>query len=298
MRRWVVVLVAVLALFAGVCGDDDDGGAADPKKSGGDPAAAKVVVAAADKTAEANSARVDLTIDVVGQAQPNAIKATGKFDFVKNIGLLRMDASAVAGEAAGNDAVIDLVLDRNVIFMRFPLLTELVPGAKEWLKLDLAQLAEQANVPLNLDQLSQADPTQALQFLRGATEEATKVADEELRGDKVTHYKVSLDLKKAAEAAKKALGDEQEALGSAISKLEGELPAEVWIDEEGRMRRLSFNLKDVPGAPAEAAGGFSMDMYDFGVVVDDLKVPAPDQVTDFAELLSQVTAQTSTTTPG
>jgi hypothetical protein len=298
MRRWVAVFVAVLALVAGACSDDDDAsGSGDKVVSGDAKAAAKLVAASAGKTVEAKSARVDLTIDGVSAGQPgSALKATGKFDFDRRVGLLRMDASALTGaQATGQDATIDLVIDKSIVYMRFPLLSSLVPDAKEWLKLDLAALAKESNVPIDVDQLAQADPTQALLFLGGATDDIKKLADEELRGETVTKYEVNLDLTKAAKEAKNLLPEEQAAaFEKSLGQIGGTLPANVWLDAEGRLRRMHFDLADLPNAPAEATGSFTMDMYDFGVVVEDLTIPAADQVTDFSALLAQI-AQTTTT---
>jgi hypothetical protein len=62
---------------------------------------------------------------------------------------------------------------------------------------------------------------------------------------------------------------------------------DVWVDGDGRLRRLEYEmeLSDVDGA--RVAVGVTMELYDFGVEVDVVAPPA-DETTDLFELLGGV----------
>jgi hypothetical protein len=292
MRRWWVMVGVVLALVAGACGDDDDAGS-----PSGDAGAdnAEVVAASATRTAEAKSARAEMDISVGEGTQQQTLHATGKFDFERGFGQLKMAASALIGDAApgGDQAPIELLVTPGVLYMNFPLLTTFVPGTKPWVKIDLQALAQDSGLPINLAQLGQTDPTQAMQYLRGVGDAATKVGEEQLRDTTATHYKVDLDLGEAIEEAKKHLSEEQQKAFAA--DIDGVLPADVWIDDEGRLRKMTFNLADAPGSTETTTGLFAMELFDFGVPITDLAVPPADQITDFREVMRS--GSPSTTTP-
>jgi len=64
----------------------------------------------------------------------------------------------------------------------------------------------------------------------------------------------------------------------------------VWIDSQGRVRKMTYNLDlrtlRLPGPAAGIHGtvGSTFEAYDFGVAVDAV-APPPDQVTDVAALI-------------
>ena len=108
-----------------------------------------------------------------------------------------------------------------------------------------------------------------------------------VRGVETTHYHASLNLAKAADRA-----DIPPELRDAVQKLiagsgggSGTIPADVWIDGEGRVRRTTLTL-DVAslgglGGGSGAAGALptvtvSVDLYDFGVPVKVETPPAGD----------------------
>src|SRR5439155_19818933 len=124
--------------------------------------------------------------------------------------------------------------------MKFPLLTQQIPGGKDWIKLDLQKLSKAQGFNLgSLAQLSQSDPTQALQYLRAASSDVQTVGKEQVRGVETTHYKLKVDLEKVPDTAPP---DQRADVRASIQNLITQtgtrfIPTEVWIDGNGLVRR-------------------------------------------------------------
>lgn len=140
-----------------------------------------------------------------------------------------------------------LFLD-GIVYEKLPAAAVSKLGGKPWVKFDVNTLA-QKKLGANLQQLTQNapnDPSNVLAYLKGASNTVTKAGTATVAGVKTTHYKVSLDLDKSATtaAAKAAVAKLTQQLGSHT------LPAEVWIDGQGRLRKLT--LTEHPQTPAGA----------------------------------------------
>jgi hypothetical protein len=195
------------------------------------------------------------------------VTAEGAFDYGTRRGRMSMDIPGLGA--------VDAIADGSVLYMKFPgALAQQLPGGKSWVELDVEAAARQSGFDLSeLSQVQQGDPTQALHYLRGASDDVRKVGEQDLRGAHTTHYTATLDLKKAASSLS---GSQRTAYDKAIAKLgTATLPADIWIDDAGRARKLSFT---------QDAADVTLELYDFGVDVDATP-PAPSDVVDLAELL-------------
>ena len=124
----------------------------------------------------------------------------------------------------------------------------------------------------------------------------TEVGHDKLRDVDTTHYHATIDLTKAldrvsADVAQR-LGIDPDQLGKSFEQLRtqagsDELPMDVWVDANGRLRRMRMEM----GA---ASGGvhIDMEMYDYGVDVS-VQAPPADEVTD----LFDAPAASSSTAP-
>jgi hypothetical protein len=156
-----------------------------------------------------------------------------------------------------------------------------VPPGKEWFKIDLKQLGQTQGLNLEqLTQLSQSDPSQALDFLQGASDDFHEVGTEEVRGEPTTHYAGTIDLNMVAENAPADLAEQYKKLAELVPS--SSVPMDVWIGDEGYVHRLRFEQK--------LAAGSSMTMeeelYDWGTDIN-VTVPSEDQVVDLTQLLGQ-----------
>ena len=172
-------------------------------------------------------------------------------------------------------------------------------GGKPWAKIDMERLhREQYGAsPAQMRSGATSDPTDQLGYLRGVSEGVEEVGEEKVRGVTTTHYEATIDPKKAAEqeeeqgAARRATEGMAEQIGS------DEIPVEVWIDGEGRVRRyaMSVPLPNTSEGGSAAGGDVTVvqELYDFGVPVR-VEPPPPEQTEDVTdEVLEQGSPNTT-----
>lgn len=262
-RAWFAALALIILASCGGGGGED---------------ATERVQEAPDKTIAAGSARVALRVNFSTSGVAGVVAGDGVADLDNRRGALTLDLGSLGGTFGAG--TIDAFLDASGIFVKLP--PNVLPGGKPWLKLDLSALSTQAGINIgSLGQLRSADPSQALQFLKGAVDDMRDVGDESVRGTETTHYRGTLDLNRARSTVSP---DVQPAVDSAIQALgSATIPADVWLDEEGRMRKMRFQI-DTDGTGPNAPGTVEFEMYEFGVQAD-IQPPPPDQITDLATVL-------------
>ena len=244
------------------------------------------VASAASNTVASQSERVSFTatmnVDGVGGM---AFSGAGIFDGRSRTGALNMrftlpaDAQAQLGVT---DPTMQMIMDGRhglVMYMRSQLFRTL--AADKWVKLDMQKLAEKQGIDLSsVMDANRADPSQTLQMLMASTD-AHPIGFDRVRGVFTTHYTLNVDLGRLAKGSKE-LGKTYEML----RKLTGvqSYPAEAWIDDQGRVRRLKIDMS-FNGA---TGGAFTMSMsenlYAFGVKVN-VQPPDASQVVDVSALL-------------
>ncbi|HKC22044.1 MAG TPA: hypothetical protein VKB64_05980 [Gaiellaceae bacterium] len=251
---------------------------------GGDTLSFDPVASAATKTATSQSARVAFTatmnIDGVGGM---AFSGSGVFDGRSHSGALNMrfqlpaDAQAQLGAA---EPTMQMIMDGRsglVMYMRSPLFARV--AGDRWIKVDLAKLANKQGVDLNaLMNANQADPSQTLGMLK-ASADAHPIGYDHIRGVFTTHYKLDIDLARLAKqntSLRKMVDTIRQVTGTTS------YPAEAWIDDAGRVRRMKIDMSF--NSPAAGALTMSMteDLYAFGTKVD-VHAPAASKVLDVSQ---------------
>jgi hypothetical protein len=281
-RRIVFGLATVIALTAGCTAELSPGA---------------TVVQASSVTRDARSARVSYsaTFDVAAAPEPGPISMTGEgqFDYASRRGRMIFDLTEVlrpSGEVPEGVGEVEMIFAESVLYMKMPFLTRLLPDPKPWIKVDLEAAREgEANVG-QLAQLGQSDPTHILELLGGATRSVDDLGTESVRGTKTTHYRTVLDL---VRAARDASGAAQPSVYGLMQRTGArELPADVWIDRKGRMRKMSYRVELTPPAGTAAPPSdpdtmsVAMELYEFGIEVR--AAPPPDgDVVDLVELSQQ-----------
>ena len=277
MRARLLPLLLALAIPLSACGAED---AAQEARDAIDP-----VAQAATKTAKAGGIQMRFlgSVDGVGLPDQIPIRGSGVVDSAARKGRLsfRMELPGGLG-----DTKVEQIIDGLVIYMKMDQLSRLIPGGKEWLKIDLAKAAKSQG--LNLEQLMQlgsgsTDPAAVLDYLKGAGS-AKRVGNEKVNGVQTTRYDVQVDLRKASkEAGSKQVTRSVEQL----IKMTGtsKIPVQVWIGEDGLVRRerLDFKLRQQGQAGRVA---MTIDFLKFGVEVKAGAPPA-SQTTDLTELLQR-----------
>lgn len=256
MRR--LAALAALAVLAAGCG------------GGGSSASPADIARAAKKTSSVGSFEADFGI--TGQGLSG--KGSGVFDNGKSpAGQLNMTVTA-----SGRQIPVDTVVTGNVFFMRSPAFARSIARDKQWIKLDLAKLARQRGVDLGGLLNASPTPTNALAYLQG-TDRVKRVGSGQAGGKDATHYRVRVDVRKAA----------RKASGTARTTLEGvraggveKLPMDVWVDANGYIREVSYQEH----AGRQQAAKVTMELHDFGPRVS-IQPPPSDSVFDLTKLQGQ-----------
>ncbi len=304
MRRLTLILVSALAALAlAACGggSGDSGGDAALVTTGGD-VADSILAAAATNATDAGSSKVAFTIttQVPQQEGPITLTGEGAFDYAGKKGQLTYDFGDLLGSLgqSGSNEPVEIILDGNVFYMKFGLLSGLIPGGKPWIKFDLASIASDQGIDLSqLGSVNQGDPSQTLEYLR-ASGSVEEVGTEEIRGVETTHYKGVIDLDQVAELAPEAT---REQIRQSVEQLKeqagvSELPVEVWVDGDGLPAKVQYSFAGSIVAPGtegaeDVSTIFSMDLYDWGTDVT-VEPPPASEVTDISELTQLAGAAT------
>ena len=265
-RRAALLVVAAVTLASlSACGKKSDNATA-------------VVSASSTKTLAAKSSKIAFTVGSASGATTNSLRAEGAYDYAAKRGRLSLDLSQLGLPSLAASSEAEILLTETIFYVKIPGVGDGASG-KPWIKVDLAAQAKSAGVPLGgLQQLGGNDPTATLQLLRGAGDDMKKKGTETVRGASTVHYKGTLDLAKAIKAAPKA---NQAELQSTIDKLggAGKLPVDVWVDEQGRVRKLVSQV----ASAAKATTVVTIEYFAFGTPVS-IELPPEDQIVDIAEL--------------
>jgi hypothetical protein len=246
------------------------------------------VADAATKTSSLKSYRVQTTTTLKLGKRDVTFKGDGVFAPKGRRGRLSLDMSALNQISGAEGSPYNLghaqfVLDGTTIYMRIPLLKQLNPSLKPWVKLDLGQAGRTRALDFGAFlQFGQGgDPTQALEYLR-ATGKLDKEGTEKLRGVSTTQYKGTVDLRKVAEKAPTTLRAELRTNAKRLIALTGssKIPVDVWVDDGGYVRKERYTEKlELQGHKVDVVA--SVELSDFGTPVIAPVPPAAD-VSDFS----------------
>ncbi|HVM00156.1 MAG TPA: hypothetical protein VM324_12765 [Egibacteraceae bacterium] len=275
MRRLIAGLTLLSLLVTG-CGTEGPG----PREA---------VAAAAEHTAEAGTARIAMTFAQESEGFSMTLSSEGVIDFVNNRAELRMEMPGMP-EGADGEGAITMIADGTVLYTQLP-----IPDAPTpWIRIDAAELGSAAGGFGG--SAGTQNPSEALDYLRGVSDDVTEVGREEVRDVDTTRYEGTVDLNKAvdelAEEHREQARRSVEMLGT------DELPVVVWIDDDGLLRRMTYEMDlsrmqvpetpdgapgDAPMAQPQGTATVTMELYDFGVEVD-IAPPPDDEVTDFGDM--------------
>jgi hypothetical protein len=295
-RAWAASAVVVgVAVSLAACGSS---GSASPKAP--TTSSPRLVLTAYAQTISGKTAKMALS-ERVSQSTANSqpkqvtISGTGSIDFTTGNGGLAFTSSATGAYA---DRFISPIL-----YLQLPPVdSSQLPAGKTWVSVNINAVSE-AKLGQSLAQLSDSSqqPTQILSYLQGVSRTGiTTIGPATIRGVATTAYKGTVDLTKLAD-------QKGSAQGAALKSVEAQLhtttlPIQVWIDAQGRARRVSAQFQGsttsqsgpgttVPSTSASAT--VTIDYFDFGTPVTVVPPPAA-QVED---VTSQALAATPSTSP-
>lgn len=285
---WVVVAAAIVLTACG------SGGSGQNVAVVATPAG---LVDAATHTAAAKTGHVDMSIDTVANGQQTHFGATGAFDAERHLFSMSLDLSSLfaatvhapstnssksATSPLGSTA--NVIATDDVVYLDFPLFARLVGVQTQWMSVPASTGASTFEV---------ADPSAFLDFLHGAGGEVTDMGREQIRGVDTTHLHATIKLRDALDSAS---GEGRDRLQRAIDQLgdqantllDAEMPADVFVDDNGLVREIAFDFSvpDSSGSTA-AKATLTVDLFDFGADMG-INPPPPDQVTDVTAKLAQL----------
>jgi hypothetical protein len=274
-RRATGALLALITAAALLTACSSTGHDTSPNSPATSSASASDAVAAAfARTTAADTAKFQLSANVTGGPvqQPIHVSASGVIDFARR-------ASDLSARIPGAGAVEARYL-AGVVYAKLPAsLAGMLPGVTpgtSWVSIDLNALS-QAQLGTSLGQLdlsAPSDPSQVLSFLRGAGADVELAGPATVGGIATTRYTTTIDLDKAgaklpAKARAGITGFEQQ-LGT------HRLPAQLWIDGQGRLRRMTISAHQ---------SEITLTLSRFGTPVH-VTAPPANQTTDITALIS------------
>jgi hypothetical protein len=255
--------------------------------SPGSAADDQAVAAAFTKTTSAGTAKITTSTEVGAGQQNVPIAATGVISFAD--GSADLTESLPAGQGSGETRFVN-----GMLYTKLPsALVGKLSNGKPWISLDVGKLSQQGDG--SLQQLmtdSPSDPSTILGFLRGTGSQVNTIGPDTVDGAKTTHYQVTLDLDKATQGQDAQTQQATQALEKELGT--HTLPAQVWLDDQGRLRKFTVDetlTGAMPGNDSTAAKPtgpihfqFTATLTDFGTPVN-VTAPAADQTTDLTSKL-------------
>jgi hypothetical protein len=183
--------------------------------------------------------------------QPVVMTGTGVEDLSEQRARIEMQVPGVGQ--------MELIADRLVMYMHFDAFSGAL-GGKQWLKVDLEHTYESLGIDVGgLGQVGQGTSEQ-LKMLGEVSDGVTEVGREQVRGVDTTHYRATVDLGTYAE-----------------------IPIDVWIDDDERIRRIEWEQTVAKG---HEPGKIVAEYVRFGVPVA-IDIPDDDEVFDATDLAVQ-----------
>ena len=269
-KRIALVVPAVLAAALAGCGSAH-------------PAAASIPAAAA--ATAATSSRVSVAVTTGSPGMSLTFSGAGAFDYAHSRGWLRLGSAGFALE------------ERFVAPRLYVKLPGGIPDShgKLWLSAPVEGPGAGRNLPLMFPG-PQASPADLLSLVSSAATGVKNVGTATIGGTRTTHYQLTVDLAKAVSSARPAAQGRLRGLASLLGT--GTVPADVWVDGKGLVRRVQVKLAVPPAKPGQApaspgGSGFSatetVTYSDFGVPVRVTAPPAA-QVVDISSLGSAISS--------
>ncbi|MGW2207760.1 hypothetical protein [Streptomyces sp. NPDC001781] len=245
-----------VGLGAGASGCSGNGAAAaGVNGAGGEPVA--VLRHAADALRAAGTARATTSMEMATGGTRVTVRGRGVYDFERRLGELTVVLPADPTGTPEHRPITEL-LAPGALFMKNR--GAGVPAGK-WVRVEAATALDG-----NLVTGGATDPYAAAEVLRG-TRTASYVGRTSVGGAAVRHYRGTADLAGAARAA--SAGNRAPLAAAAKGFATAEVPFDVYLDDEGRVRKLRQRFSFVNGRRAAAVAVTSTTLlHAFGTEVD------------------------------
>jgi hypothetical protein len=256
-----LLVLPVVAVLAAGCG------------SGGGTLSLDPIASAATKTQQTGTYSFDYTASMQVLGQQFSFSGNGQSDTTNGHMQMTMDFTGLPAQLTQNGSTAEVVLADKVMYLKLPFLSGMLPGGKQWMKVDLAAAARRAGTTLG--SFGQLDPQQWLQQLL-ASSDTQKLGTDTVQGEQMTHYRTTIDPSKLTAnvpaAQRTRVREAMKQIGMST------IPVDVWVDGQGLLRQESLSLTLGQGLE-NATMKMTFDLHDFGEPVK-VEVPPADQVFD------------------
>jgi hypothetical protein len=275
-------MTALVAALAAGCGGNDA-----PEL--GDPGAA--LDRAPRATAEAESAHVALaaTMAVEGVDDRLEFGGQGALDLKEELGRLELDLSEMATfrtEGGGTDPDLwrgTVLYTGDVTLMKLPAFNSLTPEPDKWIRWNDEALVREGGA-----QFAAPDPLELLGFVGAVGRDVSVEGEDEVRGEATTHLRAEVAVGGLAQAAAADGSVEAQAYAQRLQTAGLEsFPLDVWLDAEGRIRRLEARYDDLRVSGSQTADLVtSVELYDFGSA-RDVRLPPANEIVDIGDVIGR-----------
>ncbi|MFJ1734989.1 hypothetical protein [Streptomyces sp. NPDC088254] len=290
VRRNTAAATAVVLLLTGAVGC---AGAGKGVKQGAERSAAQVLTAAYEKTSEAKSAKVAMTVSMpAGMKDGGDMKMSGVMGWDPAVMDLTMESSALA-KAPGAPERVRMIMRDNIMYLDMGDMGAEAPAelaGKRWMKMDLTAMAEASGDAALRKQMSSGlenmnqDPAQQLAMLLDSPN-LKHVGSEKIGGEQAEHYKGTLTVKEMLEANDSGVLDPKkraEVLQQAEKAGIKGYDTDVWVNGDDLPARMDIGM-DAPQGKVR----MSMTFSDYGAKVV-VKAPPANQTFDLAQMFKEI----------
>jgi len=268
----LVAVVGTIVVLTLIAGEDEKGTPLSP------------IAQAAERTAKFPGARIAMRgiAEYPGTGMRMTMTGGGVFNGESNRARIEVVAHMDGAPPGVQDFELVMLGEGLTMYMSSPLFTAELPDGKAWMKVEVgSDELEEAQA------LGQGDPRQQLDALRAVSGDVATIGRERVRGASTVHYAATLDYRRYADLLREeGLDEAAEEIERATEATGATMPVEVWIDEQGRVRRFDqVTAMESPGLP-ESDLRMSIEIYDFGIK-PEIYLPPDDQVFDATELAEQ-----------
>jgi hypothetical protein len=216
---------------------------------------------AATNTRNASSVRFHMVMELDAEGEHVTVGGPGEVsDHGRRLRMQMTMPRRQLGLPGGGNARFEMISANNIYYFRGGPFSHL-PGGKEWVRVKSAPLPN----------LGQSDPATMLDYV-AATSDVTEKGDEQIRGAHTKHYTARIQVDKLAERASPDTRPRVQKLVETMrdSGIE-EIPLDVWVDDQGLVRRETMNWH-----PAGGSIQMKANFFDFGKPVQ-IEIPPRDE---------------------
>lgn len=260
------------------------------------------ITRAAYVSSAASGYKLVLSVNETVGTQRVLTTGSGSFSATKHAGAMTLRTSLPAGLGAPTGGLReDVVISGGTVYMKLPpFITSRLPGAKPWLKLNLAALGQKTGLSglssLTGGSSSTTNPGQFLDYLRATSSGSVQnLGPATIDGIKTTHYHGEIDLAKLPNAVPGSLRKGVQQFVASLEKKfkTGNLPVDAWVDSSHLVRRIAMNFTEqLPTLGKQIKVDMQIDFVSYGPQPTPA-VPPASQTSDLLKLFGGALSSTA-----